>query len=129
MLQVTALYAGVLGVYFLWLARLVIAARGRHGISLGTDHVEVLRAVRAHGNFAEYAPLALLMLALCEANGLPPAALHALGALLVVGRVLHATGIAREPEDFRWRGLGMGLTFAMIGVASVALLWGAVAGL
>ena len=47
MLQVTALYAGVLGLYFLWLARLVIAARGRHGISLGTDHVEVLRAVRA----------------------------------------------------------------------------------
>jgi uncharacterized membrane protein YecN with MAPEG domain len=129
MLQVTALYAGLLGLYCLWLAKLVIAARGRHGIALGTDHVEVLRAVRAHGNFAEYVPLALLMLALCEANGLPPAALHALGALLVVGRVLHATGIAREPEDFRWRGLGMGLTFAMIGVASVALLWGAVAGL
>lgn len=129
MLPVTALYAGVLGLYFLWLARLVIAARGRHGISLGTDHVEVLRAVRAHGNFAEYVPLALLMLALCEANGLPPAALHALGALLVVGRVLHATGIGREPGNFRLRVLGMVLTFVMIGVASVVLLWGAVAGL
>ena len=129
MLPVTALYAGLLGLYVLWLARLVIAARGRHRIALGTDHIEVLRAVRAHGNFAEYVPLALLLLALCEANGLPPAALHALGVALVVGRVLHATGIAREPEDFRWRGLGMVLTFAVIGVASVALLWRAVAGL
>jgi uncharacterized membrane protein YecN with MAPEG domain len=89
----------------------------------------VQRAARAHGNFAEYVPFALLMLALCEINGLPDWALHVLGVVLVAGRALHATGIAKEPEDFKWRVLGTSLTFTMMGVAAAALLGLAAAGL
>lgn len=129
MLPVTALYAGLLGLYFIWLATRVIKARRLYRVALGTDHPLVQRAARAHGNFAEYVPFALLLLALCEANGLPAWALHALGVTLLVGRVLHATGIAREPEDFRWRVAGMSLTFATMGVAAAALLGLAAAGL
>ena len=122
MLPVTALYAGLLGLYFVWLATRVIKARRVHRVALGTDHRLVQRAARAHGNFAEYVPFALLMLALCEINGLPDWALHVLGVVLLVGRVLHATGIAREPEDFKWRVLGTSLTFTVMGVAAAALL-------
>jgi uncharacterized membrane protein YecN with MAPEG domain len=122
MLPVTALYAGLLGLYFVWLATRVIKARRVHRVALGTDHRLVQRAARAHGNFAEYVPFALLMLALCEINGLPDWALHVLGVVLVAGRVLHATGIAKEPEDFKWRVLGTSLTFTMMGVAAAALL-------
>lgn len=122
MLPVTALYAGLLGLYFIWLATRVIKARRIHRVALGTPHRLVERAARAHGNFAEYVPLALLLLALCEINGLPDWALHVLGVTLVAGRVLHATGIAKEPEDFKWRVLGMSLTFTMMGVAAAALL-------
>jgi hypothetical protein len=122
MLPVTALYAGVLGFYFVWLATRAIKARGQHRAPLGTAHRLVERAVRAHGNFAEYVPFALLLLALCEINRLPDWALHCLGALLVAGRVLHATGIAREPEEMRLRVYGMALTFTMIGVAAASLL-------
>jgi uncharacterized membrane protein YecN with MAPEG domain len=122
MLPVTALYAGLLGLYFIWLATRVIKARRLYRVALGTDHRVVQRAARAHGNFAEYVPFALLLLALCEVNGLPDWALHALGVALVVGRVVHATGIAREPEDFKWRVFGMSLTFAVMGCAAAALL-------
>jgi hypothetical protein len=129
MLPVTALYAGLLGLYFIWLATRVIKARRVHRVALGTDHRLVQRAARAHGNFAEYVPFALLMLALCEINGLPDWALHVLGVVLVGSRVLHATGIAKEPEDFKWRVLGTSLTFTMMGVAAAALLGLAAAGL
>jgi uncharacterized protein len=122
MLPVTAIYAGLLALYFVWLATRVIKARRLHRVALGTPHRLVERAARAHGNFAEYVPFALLLLALCEINGLPDWALHVLGVVLAAGRVLHATGISREPEEFRWRVLGMSLTFAMMGVAAAALL-------
>ena len=129
MLPVTALYAGLLGLYFIWLATRVIKARRVHRVALGTEHRLVQRAARAHGNFAEYVPFALLMLALCEINGLPDWALHVLGVVLVAARVIHATGIAKEPEDFKWRVLGTSLTFTMMGVAAAALLGLAAAGL
>jgi hypothetical protein len=122
MLPVTATYAAILAFYFIWLATRVIKARGEHRVPLGTPHRMVERAARAHGNFSEYVPFALLLLALCEANGLPVWALHALGLALIAGRVLHATGIAREPENMRRRVAGMALTFAMIGVAAASLL-------
>jgi len=129
MLPVTALYAGILGLYFIWLATRVIKARRVHRVALGTEHRLVQRAARAHGNFAEYVPFALLILALCEANGLPDWALHVLGVVLVAARAIHATGIAKEPENFTWRVLGTSLTFAMMGTAAAALLGLAVAGM
>lgn len=122
MLPVTALHAGLLAFCFLWLATRVIKARRVHRVALGTPHRLVERAVRAHGNFAENVPFALLLMALCEINGLPEWALHVLGAVLLAGRVLHARGISQEPENFRWRVLGTSLTFTMMGVAAAALL-------
>ena len=122
MLPVTALYGGVLALYFVWLATRVVKARRQYRVALGTSHRLVERAARAHGNFAEYVPFAALLLALCEINGLPDWALHALGVVLVAGRIAHATGIAQEPENFRWRVAGTSLTFTVIGVAAAALL-------
>jgi uncharacterized protein len=127
MLPVTSLYAGLLALYFCWLATRVIKARRQHRVALGTSHRLVERAARAHGNFAEYVPFALLLMALCEINGLPDWALHVFGTVLLAGRLLHATGIAQEPENFRWRVLGMALTFTMMGVAAAALLGLAIA--
>jgi uncharacterized protein len=128
MLPATALYAGLLGLYAVWLAMQVIRARHAYRVALGTPHRMVERAARAHGNFSEYAPLALVLIGLCEINGLPAWAVHALGTTLVAGRVVHAIGIAREPEIMRWRMVGMSLTFAVIGVAAAACLGLALAG-
>ena len=129
MLPVTGLYAGLLAFYFVWLATRVIKARRLHRVALGTPHRLVERAARAHGNFAEYVPFALLLMALCEINGLPDWALHALGVALVAGRVLHARGISQEPEQFLGRVLGMSLTLTVMGLAASALVGLAVANL
>jgi uncharacterized membrane protein YecN with MAPEG domain len=75
-------------------------------------------------NFAEYAPLALLLMALAELQHLPDWMIHALGILLLVGRATHAYGVGREPELFRARVLGMALTFAALGAGAVANLGG-----
>lgn len=123
MLPVTALHAGLLGLGFLWLSVRVIRARGAHRVALGTGgHAVVERTVRAHGNFAEYVPMALVILALLEANGVPAWALHLLGLALLAGRALHAWNIAREAEVLRLRVIGMSLTFAVLGMGSLTLL-------
>jgi hypothetical protein len=128
-LPITACYAALLGGLFVLLSIRVIQARRRYQVALGAPHRIVERAVRAHGNCAEYAPIALILLALLEGLGLPGWWLHALGTALVAGRVAHAWGISQEPEVMRWRSLGMGLTFAMLGVSAAALLPLAIAGL
>jgi hypothetical protein len=122
MVVVTALYAGVLALIFVVLSVRVIKARGAHKLPFGTANPALERAVRAHGNFSEYVPFALLLMALGEINGLPAWALHPLGLALLAGRLTHAYGITREPENFRFRVAGMALTFTMIGLAALALI-------
>ena len=121
-LRATALYAALLAGLFLVLSIRTVRLRQRYQAILGTPHRLVERAVRAHGNFAEYAPFALLLLALLEGLGLPAWWLHALGTTLVAGRLSHAWGISQEPEALPWRVAGMVLTFAVLGVAAAALL-------
>jgi len=129
MLPVTALYAGLLAFGFLYLSVRTIQQRTRYHLALGTGHRLVERAARAHGNFAEYVPLALVLVGLCESNGLPAWALHVLGVTLLVARACHAYGISQEPEVLRWRMVGTSLTFTMLAVAAAAALGLAFAGL
>lgn len=121
-LPVTAFYAALLAGIFILLSVRVIGARRRYRQALGTQHRLVERAVRAHGNFAEYVPMALVLLGLLEGMGLPGWWLHALGTALVAARAAHAWGIGREPEVMRWRVLGTATTFAVLGVSAAALL-------
>lgn len=122
-ITVTPLYAGLLALLFLALSIRAIAARRRARLALGTgDNAALLRATRVHGNFAEYVPLALLLLLLLELQGAPVLLLHTLGIALLLARLLHAIGVARANENFRYRVAGMGLTLTMIGVAAPANL-------
>ena len=124
-LPITSLYAAGFGLLLLALSIQVIRARvaARIVIGLGED-IRLLRASRAQGNFIEYAPmiLLLLLLLLLEASGAGAFLLHALGSLALAGRVAHAIGIAREPEDLKLRQLGMALTFTVLGLAPLLLL-------
>ena len=91
---ITALIASVLTLFYVQLSLHVIRLRKLHQVSVGTGGVEVLeRAIRAHGNFAEYVPLSLVLMALLEINGAPSLLVAALGACLVMGRYLHAKGM------------------------------------
>jgi hypothetical protein len=122
-LPVTALYAALLGLLHAALTLLVVLGRGRSGVMLGTEEDKGLfRAVRAHANFAEYVPLILLLMGLGEGLKLSALLLHMAGAGLVLGRVLHAVGISREPDLGAARVGGTVLTVSVLIVASLAVL-------
>jgi len=124
--MIIAFWTLPLALIFLWLSLRVIRHRRAERIPLGSGGNAALeRAVRAHANFAEFVPFAVLLLLLAEWGGAWPALLHGLGALLVAARLSHGIGIVQEPEDFRLRVFGMMGTFGVMGIAALAAFWGA----
>lgn len=123
-MNVTALYAALLALLVVRLSMNVVKARRAARVALGDGGDERLqRAMRAHGNCVEYAPLALVAIGLAEAGGVPAPIIHALGAALVAGRLIHAWGITRPKENLRFRVVGMLLTYGVLTLAAVADLW------
>jgi uncharacterized membrane protein YecN with MAPEG domain len=124
--MIIAFWTLPLTLIFLWLSFRVIRYRRAERIPLGSGGNAALeRAMRAHANFAEYVPFAMLMLVLAEWAGTWPWLLHALGALLVAARLSHGMGLMQDPEDYRFRVFGMMGTTATIGIAALAAFWGA----
>ena len=122
-LPITSFYAAFFGLLLFALSVLVIRARVQCRIAIGLgEDIRMLRASRAQGNFIEYAPMILILLGLLELAGTRPFLLHALGGLALAGRVAHAMGISREPENLKLRQLGMALTFTVLGLAPLLLL-------
>jgi uncharacterized membrane protein YecN with MAPEG domain len=66
---------------------------------------------RAHANFNEYVPMALILMGLIEMNVGTSRWLWGIGALLVVARVAHPFGLER-PMPNPYRAIGVMLTFA-----------------
>jgi uncharacterized protein len=120
MVSVTPFYAGLLALVFVSLSVRVIDKRRKLKVTLGDGGDRALqRLQRVHGNFAEYTPLALLLMTLGELQGASAVVLHTLGIMLVGGRVVHAWGVGREPEASGARVLGMALTFSALGIAAL----------
>lgn len=121
---ITALYGATAGLLLLLLSWLVVKARWRYSTSLGAGTEPAMtRAVRVHGNFTEYVPLALLLLLLAELNGLPPPFLHAAGTLLLVSRALHAWGLGSSSGRSFGRFYGTAGTWLAILGLSLSLLY------
>jgi uncharacterized protein len=72
-IHLTMLFAGLCALLQCALTVLVIVRRVQANVTLmdGGD-TPLLRRIRAHGNFTETVPLALILLALLELRGLPP---------------------------------------------------------
>jgi len=127
-MPITALYASLLIFLFLALSLNVILHRWRSGVPLGTGNDKRLQgAMRAHGNFAEYVPLALLILAGAESFGVSDWLIHALGGGLLLGRIAHATGLLSTRGPSLGRSVGVVLTFSVLG-AGAGVCLGAFAG-
>lgn len=117
-------YTGIFVILFLALAVRVSRVRRAAGVSVGTGGNATLeRAVRAHGNFAEFVPLALLLLGFLEMQRTSAATLHVLCLLLLIGRIAHAIGISREPEVLPLRAGGVALTYLVLIVAAVTAIY------
>lgn len=123
MLRVVPYYAAALAPLFVLLSVRVIRLRRNARQAVGPGGVpELERRMRVQANFAEYAPFALLLLAMAELRGVRAPVLHGLCLLLVAGRCVHAWGMSRTPEVFRFRVAGMMATFGVLIGAAVAIL-------
>jgi uncharacterized protein len=123
-MMVTPLYAGLLVLWFLVLSIRVIRRRGSEKIMLGDGgNAGMLRVIRAQANFAEYVPLALLLMAMLELSHFSIYVLHALGVALLVARLLHGYAFSFTQHFMFGRVAGAGLTFLVLFVAAVLCLY------
>ena len=112
MLIVTSIIASVLTIIFVKLSFAVIGLRRRNKVGLGSGgHEDLERAIRAQGNFAEYVPFGIILIACLELNGAPWWLVTLPGITLIIGRLIHARGINTPPPDFSKRVTGMKFTF------------------
>lgn len=122
-MPITALYAGLLAPLFIFLAVRVIRARRGAKVAIGDGGDKaLLRRMRVHGNFAEYVPLALVLMGLAESLGTNRWLLHASGIALVAARLVHAAGVSQMKGNFALRTAGMAGTFTVLAVLAVACL-------
>jgi len=122
-IMATPFYAALLGLMYVLLSALVIRQRRSAQISLGSKNNDILqKRVRTHANFAEYIPFSLLLIWFLETTTYASNLAHILGILLIVGRLLHAYGMLAN-KAIQYRVWGMLLTFAVITVAALRLLW------
>ena len=110
-LAVAALHALVL----LALSAAVSLRRRECGIGIGDGGDKLLaRRIRAHANFIEYVPSALLLLALLEACGFDRGWVWGFGATLLLSRILHAMGLSRSAGYSIGRFVGTALTWGLL---------------
>lgn len=118
--MITAAYASLLTLLYVYLSIRIISIRRGKKISLGTGADKQLeRAIRVHSNFSEYVPLSLLLILMLELQSVNYLIVIFLGLLLLVGRCIHAYGFSQQQEDFRLRVYGMILTFMTLIFSSV----------
>ena len=112
-MHVIPLYAAVLGLIYVGLSFRTIALRRKQRLSLGDGGDKALnRAIRVHGNFAEYVPIGLILLFLLESQAYSRVLVHIFASMLLAGRILHAYGVSQLKEaDFRTTGMLPDLVF------------------
>ena len=125
MLLVTSIIAVALTIIFIKLSFAVIGLRRKNKVGLGSGgHEDLERAIRTQGNFAEYVPIGIILIACLELNGAPWWLVVIPGIALIIGRLIHAKGMNTPPPDFSKRVLGMKFTFfTLIALVVLNLGW------
>jgi uncharacterized protein len=94
-LQVTTFLAGVFALLMVPLSLQVSLRRVKlGGVSSGYANDETLRRrIRAHGNFIEHAPIALIAVGLIELGGSGKSLVLGLAIAFCLSRIMHAIGM------------------------------------
>lgn len=122
-MAITAFYAALLGLFFVFLSFRVIGWRRLKSVELGHgEDSELLRRMRVHANFAEYVPFTLLLMAIAESMTAPRPLIHIAGLILIGGRLMHAYGLSQTPHILRLRVGGMILTFTALALSAIICL-------
>lgn len=115
--SITAFYLSLLGLLYIVLAYRIIKLRYFYKTGIGDGGFEPLaQAIRVHGNFAEYTPIVILLLAFAEMNGSLPILIHLVGAAFFIGRVMHCIAITNSTGPSQFRFVGMMSSFIAIAI-------------
>jgi uncharacterized protein len=118
-----ALYAGLLGLLAAALTLNVILNRVRTGVESGDGGVaSLMQAIRAHANFVEQAPIALIVIACAEAAGARTIVVTSLGIALLVSRAAAAYALNKSIMQSPLRQFAGGLSDLLLVAASAATL-------
>jgi uncharacterized membrane protein YecN with MAPEG domain len=132
-LPITLGASGILGLIYVALSLNVSLARVKSKVSLGDGASQSVMvgkenaaprlqiACRTHANFAEYVPLALVLLGGIEAAGAARWLVELLAVLLVLARIAHPVGMVL-PTPNLFRAGGALLTWVVIGWAAIEAL-------
>lgn len=126
---VTPLYAALLALWFTVLSLHVIRCRREARVSLGDGgNGRLQRAIRAQANFAEYVPIALILLLVIELSRYSIYLVHVIGLALVVARLLHGYALAFRPSFRFGRSCGAAITLVVVLVEAALCLYQAYRG-
>tara|TARA_B100000989_G_scaffold265003_1_gene217677 strand:- start:131 stop:514 length:384 start_codon:yes stop_codon:yes gene_type:complete len=119
-MEITLLYTSLLTILVIFLAIKVGMNRTETNTMLGEgESSALLQSIRAHGNLIEYAPLALILLALLEMQNTSNWVLHLCGSLFFLARILHAYGVSISRESTPYRLIGALVTWLIMLVMSL----------
>jgi uncharacterized membrane protein YecN with MAPEG domain len=121
-MKLVVLYVAINALILLVLGVHAMQTRRKLRISLlDGGNPEMARAMRAHGNAAEYIPIALILMVLARLLGGNIIPIHAIGIPLTLGRLIHPFGILNG--SLPPRAVGMVLTWAAIIIGIAVDLW------
>ncbi|HEV2547951.1 MAG TPA: MAPEG family protein [Stellaceae bacterium] len=119
----SAFFAAILGLLGGLLTTNVIVNRVRARVDAGDGGVARLaQAIRAHANFAEQAPLALIVIGLAEASGARALVIQLLGVALLASRLASAYALNRSLGQSPLRQFGGGVSVLVAVAAAVVTL-------
>jgi uncharacterized membrane protein YecN with MAPEG domain len=121
--MIAPLYIAIFSLMFTLLSFRVIRLRQTARVAIGDGGDKALRrAIRVHGNFAEYVPLALILIFAAESLGMSAVWVHGLCLALLIGRLLHAYGVSQVKEPLLFRQLALSINGLIMIIASVWLI-------
>lgn len=123
-MPVTPMFAAIFGLIYVVLSIGVIRIRIGGQVSLGTgENPDLEKAVRIHGNFAEFVPLGLLLLWFLETISLSSNLVFSLGVIFLIARIAHVIGMRHPKRLMVLRQIGVVGTLMVIAIAALNLLW------
>jgi uncharacterized protein len=120
LLQITLSLAAAAAIINFWLGMRIGRLRHQHKVSVGDGgHDLIQRRMRAQLNFAENVPMVLILIGLIEAAQKGGAWLAPVGAVFMIGRVLH--GLGMDGDKLEW-GRMVGTLVSMLTVFGLAIV-------
>jgi len=79
---------------------------------------QLIRRIRAHANHSEWVPATMIILGLVEMVGVHPIIVGVLGAVILIGRGLHAIGLMGNAEVYN-RAAGIAMNWIVLLLAAI----------